>query len=209
MSGGGWIGTRGQSAEGQVEGIKKKVGKTAGRKLRRIGSLNHLGERKLDARPIIRPLVSPLCLGGKVAQQQRQHVLLFAYRTRVCTRTRSLRVVRTSGEDDAAKRADGRMRAPVFSLIANRPVFSIFKDALVCPSYLLFIDYLARACPPASPAQPARLCLHSEEVEQPASANALISSLSVRALYAPRYCKLSFLTKPATGILRYLRLTGT
>lgn len=42
----------------EAEGIKKKVGKTAGRKLRRIGSLNHLGERELGVRPIIRPLAS-------------------------------------------------------------------------------------------------------------------------------------------------------
>lgn len=94
-----------------------------------------------------------------------------------------------------------RIRALVFSLIANRPVFSIFKDTLVPRICYLSTTSLVPACPLFLPAcMPSCPCLHLEEVEQPASTNTLIfSSLSVhtacRCIRYIRYCKLSFLTK--------------
>ena len=121
-----------------------------------------------------------------------------AYRTRAYTRV---------AHEARHTATTVRIRALVFSLIANRPVFSIFKGTLVPRICYLSTTLLVPTCPLFLPACP---CLHLEEVEQPASTNTLIfSSLSVRILPAATYDIVNWVfSRNATGISRYLRLTG-
>lgn len=102
----------------------RKSGENCGKEtLRRIGSLNHLGERKLGAcfpniaPPSRHPSSDILVAVSSTARAE--------YRMRVHT---YLSRARNSGETQR-----NRMYASSrsFLSIANRPIFSIFKDALV------------------------------------------------------------------------------
>lgn len=185
---------------------EKEVGDTAERKLRRIGSLNYPGERKLGVCALwyTAPRVFLLDISAATAAEAITHAKGPRI-ARVCTRT-----CREHMRREPATTV--RIRALVFSLIANKPIFSIFKDTLVPRICYLSTTSLVPARPLFLPAWPACPCLHLEEVEQPASTNALIfSSLSVRTLPAAIHTTYDIanwvFSRNATGISRYLRLT--
>lgn len=144
--------------------------------LRRIGSLNHLGERKLGVCFPNIPLLL-LSIPPRVypwLQHHQRHVLSIA-----CVYARTCHVRASGGRDATQPRVCARVAGPFFRSRIDR--FSPFLKTLSRPSYLLFIDWLV----PLFPARSACPCLHLEEVEQPASTSTLIfSSLSVRTTCA-------------------------
>lgn len=179
------ITTRDGKRKDKRDGPKEAPARDGGRKseencgketLRRIGSLNHLGERKLGVcfPNIIPPSRHPSwgILGSSIINST-------CWASRIaCVYTCTCRV-RASGETQG-----NRIRTRVAGLFFRSRIdrFSLF---LKTRSSLVFAIYRLPRSYPLFPARPACPCLHLEEVEQPASTSTLIfSSLSVRTTCA-------------------------
>lgn len=182
----------GRSESAEMRSRRERSRKNCGRKLRRIGSLNYLGERKLGVCALIHR-VFLLDISATTAAATVAAKAIARAKVRISHACIHIRVVSTWDETPQRPFA-----YELFSLIANKSIFSIFKDTLVPRICYLSTTSLVPAFPTCltclsvfALGRSGAACVHERFnlffFIRPHSA--------CRYTHYIRYCKLGFLTK--------------